>query len=59
MADVVFGSHDNSTLFGSTIHYICTKDGSNSKSTSTQSTVVLSHIVTQSSHEILDYEIRT
>nr|XP_033486236.1 mannan-binding lectin serine protease 1 isoform X2 [Epinephelus lanceolatus] len=23
MADVMFGSHDNSTLFGSTIHYVC------------------------------------
>ncbi|XP_068601458.1 mannan-binding lectin serine protease 1 [Brachionichthys hirsutus] len=29
MADVVFGSHDNSTLFGSTVHYICREDGSN------------------------------
>ncbi|XP_073337960.1 mannan-binding lectin serine protease 1 isoform X2 [Pagrus major] len=30
MADVVFGSHDNSTLFGSTVQYICREDGSNS-----------------------------
>uniref|UniRef100_A0A8C4GI55 Mannan-binding lectin serine protease 1 n=1 Tax=Dicentrarchus labrax TaxID=13489 RepID=A0A8C4GI55_DICLA len=26
MADVVFGSHDNSTLFGSTVHYVCRGD---------------------------------
>ncbi|XP_027135930.1 mannan-binding lectin serine protease 1 isoform X3 [Larimichthys crocea] len=26
MADVVFGSHDNSTLFGSTVHYVCRED---------------------------------
>lgn len=31
-ADVVFGSHDNSTLFGSTVYYICREDGENSKS---------------------------
>lgn len=31
-ADVVFGSHDNSTLFGSTVYYICREDGKNSKS---------------------------
>ncbi|XP_068172816.1 mannan-binding lectin serine protease 1 isoform X2 [Antennarius striatus] len=30
MADVVFGRHDNSTLFGSTVHYVCREDGSNS-----------------------------
>ncbi|XP_036942120.1 mannan-binding lectin serine protease 1 isoform X1 [Acanthopagrus latus] len=30
MADVVFGSHDNSTLFGSTVQYVCREDGSNS-----------------------------
>ncbi|XP_029700072.1 mannan-binding lectin serine protease 1 [Takifugu rubripes] len=29
-ADVVFGSHDNSTLFGSTVYYICREDGKNS-----------------------------
>ncbi|XP_070685856.1 mannan-binding lectin serine protease 1 [Pempheris klunzingeri] len=27
MADVVFGSHDNSTLFGSTVHYVCRGGG--------------------------------
>ncbi|KAF7644313.1 hypothetical protein LDENG_00224270 [Lucifuga dentata] len=26
MADVMFGSHDNSTMFGSTIQYICKED---------------------------------
>ncbi|XP_076024880.1 mannan-binding lectin serine protease 1 isoform X2 [Genypterus blacodes] len=26
MADVVFGSHDNSTIFGSTVQYICKED---------------------------------
>uniref|UniRef100_UPI0037E7B9EA mannan-binding lectin serine protease 1 isoform X3 n=1 Tax=Semicossyphus pulcher TaxID=241346 RepID=UPI0037E7B9EA len=29
MADVVFGSHDNSTMFGSTIQYVCREDASN------------------------------
>ncbi|XP_008303762.1 mannan-binding lectin serine protease 1 [Stegastes partitus] len=27
MADVVFGNHDNSTLFGATVHYVCKQDG--------------------------------
>uniref|UniRef100_A0AAQ5Y1Z0 Mannan-binding lectin serine peptidase 1 n=2 Tax=Amphiprion ocellaris TaxID=80972 RepID=A0AAQ5Y1Z0_AMPOC len=27
MADVVFGDHDNSTLFGATVHYVCREDG--------------------------------
>ncbi|XP_037534331.1 mannan-binding lectin serine protease 1 [Nematolebias whitei] len=27
MADVVFGYHDNSTLFGATLHYVCREDG--------------------------------
>ncbi|XP_028274789.1 mannan-binding lectin serine protease 1 isoform X2 [Parambassis ranga] len=26
MADVVFGSHDNSTLFGATVQYVCRED---------------------------------
>ncbi|KAI3353988.1 hypothetical protein L3Q82_018550 [Scortum barcoo] len=44
MADVVFGSHDNSTLFGSTVHYVCREDAlqlntSNSKSVCTARTV--------------------
>ncbi|XP_078101249.1 mannan-binding lectin serine protease 1 isoform X1 [Sander vitreus] len=26
MADVVFGSHDNSTLFGARVHYVCRDD---------------------------------
>uniref|UniRef100_A0A3Q2ZR90 MBL associated serine protease 1 n=1 Tax=Kryptolebias marmoratus TaxID=37003 RepID=A0A3Q2ZR90_KRYMA len=27
MADVVFGNHDNSTLFGATFRYVCREDG--------------------------------
>ncbi|KAM4521336.1 mannan-binding lectin serine protease 1, partial [Odontesthes bonariensis] len=27
MADVVFGNHDNSTLFGATVRYMCREDG--------------------------------
>lgn len=27
MADVVFGNHDNSTLFGATIYYVCRENG--------------------------------
>lgn len=26
MADVVFGNHDNSTLFGAKVHYVCRED---------------------------------
>ncbi|KAM9359736.1 mannan-binding lectin serine protease 1 [Symphorus nematophorus] len=29
MADVVFDSHDNSTLFGSVVHYVCREDARN------------------------------
>ncbi|CAJ1066414.1 mannan-binding lectin serine protease 1 isoform X1 [Xyrichtys novacula] len=29
MADVMFHSHDNSTMFGSTVEYVCREDGSN------------------------------
>lgn len=31
MADVMFGSHDNSTLFGSTVYYVCREGGKNSE----------------------------
>ncbi|XP_076590722.1 mannan-binding lectin serine protease 1 isoform X3 [Chaetodon auriga] len=34
MADVVFGSHDNSTLFGSTVHYVCRDGASNGSNSS-------------------------
>ncbi|KAF1393468.1 hypothetical protein PFLUV_G00016050 [Perca fluviatilis] len=37
MADVVFGSHDNSTLFGATVRYVCRDDSIMLSTQSTQS----------------------